>query len=165
MKKEAGLFEYVDTLECVKFFFRTEWNLKIYGSGITHEEIHPSLILGIMANQIIFPENNPYPRNAFSCGQAKQGVSLYHSNFQNRIDKSSLILNYAQVPLTKSRYLNYATNEQHGYGENAIVAVMCYSGFNVEDAVILNKGSLDRGLFRTTKYVCMKHTRNGKCGR
>tara|TARA_B100001093_G_scaffold520370_1_gene615158 strand:- start:1531 stop:6255 length:4725 start_codon:yes stop_codon:yes gene_type:complete len=154
LKKEAGLFEYVDTLECEEALFpRTGMDFEKYmEAGITHEEIHPSLILGVMANQIIFPENNPYPRNAFSCGQAKQGVSLYHSNFQNRIDKSSFILNYAQVPLTKSRYLSYATNEQHGYGENAIVAVMCYSGFNVEDAVILNKGSLDRGLFRTTYY-------------
>ena len=53
-----------------------------------------------MANQIIFPENNPYPRNAFSCGQAKQAVSMYHSNFNNRMDKTALVLNYGQIPLT-----------------------------------------------------------------
>ena len=105
-----------------------------------------------MANQIIYPENNPYPRDAFSCGQSKQAVSLYNSNFHTRFDKSSFVLNYGQLPLTKSRYLKYATQEQHPYGENAIVAVMCYSGFNVEDAVIINEASLKRGLFRTTYY-------------
>ena len=105
-----------------------------------------------MANQIIFPENNPYPRDAFSCGQSKQAVSLYNTNFQNRFDKSCFVLNYGQIPLTKSRYLKYATKEQHLTVKYAIVAIMCYSGYNVEDAVILNEGSLKRGLFRTTYY-------------
>ena len=105
-----------------------------------------------MANQTIFPENNPYPRNAFSCGQGKQGVSLYHSNYQLRLDKTAYVLNNGQIPLTKSRYLKYITNEEHPYGENAIVAIMCYTGFNVEDAVIINEGALQRGLFRTTYF-------------
>ena len=56
----------------------------------THIEIHPSLTLGFMANQIIFPENNPYPRNAFSCGQAKQGVSLYSTNLVCIVKKGTL---------------------------------------------------------------------------
>ena len=53
----------------------------------THIEIHPSLILGVMGNQIVFPENNQLPRDLFSCGQSKQAISLYNSNYQNRIDK------------------------------------------------------------------------------
>ena len=61
-----------------------------------------------MANQIIYPENNPYPRDAFACGQSKQAVSLYNSNYHNRLDKSAFVLNYGQIPLTKSRYLEYA---------------------------------------------------------
>ena len=60
-------------------------------------------------------------------------------------------MNYGQKPLTKSRYWEYIGKGQHSYGENAIVAIMCYTGFNVEDAVILNKDSLQRGLFSTTK--------------
>ena len=154
LKKQASVVEYVDTIECEgNLIAKSTTSRDDYvKKQVTHQEIHPSLILGIMANQIIFPENNPYPRNAFSCGQAKQGVSMFHSNFRNRIDKTSYLLNYGQVPLTKSKYLDYATKEQHAYGENAIVAVMCYSGFNVEDAVIVNRGSLDRGLFRTTYY-------------
>ena len=105
-----------------------------------------------MANQIIFPEHNQFPRNAFSCGQAKQGVGLFHSNYRNRVDKSALMLNYGQIPLTKSRYYTYVTNDEHTYGENSIVAIMCYSGFNVEDAIIINRGFLERGGFSTTKY-------------
>ena len=112
--KEAALIEYVDTLECEgNIIAKSTLNRDDYiKNKITHQEIHPSLVLGLMANQIIFPENNPYPRNAFSCGR-KQGVSLYHSNFRNRIDKSSFVLNNGQIPLTKSRYLKYATNEEH----------------------------------------------------
>ena len=152
--ENACLVDYLDTLELNNMLLahsndnREEYSKK----RITHCEIHPSLILGLMANQIIFPENNPYPRDAFSCGQSKQGVSLYHSNFNTRFDKSCFVLNYGQIPLTKSKYLNYTTREQHPYGENAIVAIMCYSGYNVEDAVIINEGSLKRGLFRTTYY-------------
>jgi len=86
----------------------------------------------------------------FSCGQSKQAVSVFHTNYQNRMDKTSYFLNYGQTPLVKSRYLDYVTKEQHPYGINAIVAVMCYTGYNVEDAVIINKNALDRGLFRTT---------------
>ena len=103
-----------------------------------------------MANQVIFPSTNPYPRDLFSCGQSKQAVSVFHTNYQNRMDKTTYFLNYGQTPLVKTRYLNYINKEQHPYGVNVIVAVMCYSGYNVEDAVIINKNALDRGLFRTT---------------
>ena len=152
--ENAAIVEYLDTQETEGIVLAHSNDVRddFKKKRITHREIHPSLLLSLMANQTIFPENNPYPRNAFSCGQAKQGVSLYHSNFNNRIDKTSLVLNYGQIPLTKSRYLNLVTKEQHPYGENAIVAVMCYSGYNVEDAIIVNGGSLARGLFRTTYY-------------
>ena len=149
LKKTAGCLEYLDTYECEGIVLRSTNNPN---PRSTHTEIHPSFILSIMANQIIFPENNPYPRNAFSCGQGKQGVSMYHTNFNNRIDKTAYLLNYGQIPIVKSRYLDYVSKERHPNGENAIVAIACYSGFNVEDAVIINRASLERGLFRTTYY-------------
>ena len=131
----------------------------------THVEIHPSLILGIMANMIAFPENNPLPRNLFSCGQSKQAVSLFHTNYQNRIDKMAVVLNYGQIPIVKSRYLKIVTNEEHPYGENAIVAIACFTGFNVEDAVIFNRASLDRGIFRTTYFTMYEgHEESSKVG-
>jgi DNA-directed RNA polymerase II subunit RPB2 len=150
----GAIVEFIDAFEGEGIMMgHSSKNIETFNENITNMEIHPSLILGIMANQIIFPEHNQYPRNAFACGQAKQGVSVFHSNYRNRIDKTALFLNYGQNPLTKSKYFKYACNDEHPYGENTIVAIMCYTGFNVEDAVILNKGSIDRGLFSTTKYA------------
>ena len=150
----SAVLEYIDTQEGEGILLaNSQWVRDQYNKKkVTHCEIHPSLILSIQANQVIFPQNNPYPRNAFACGQAKQAVSIYHSNYTLRIDKSSLILNYGQIPITKSKFLKYATNEEHPFGENAIVAIMCYTGYNVEDAVIVNEGALKRGLFRTTYF-------------
>ena len=151
LEQSSGIIEYIDTMEGESALIAM--NLKaLNGDEKTHLEIHPSLIFGVMGNQIVYPENNQLPRNLFSCGQSKQGVSLYNSNYQNRIDKMGVILNYGQIPLIKSRYLKYISNEEHPYGENAIVAIMCYSGYNVEDAVLINEGSLKRGFFRTTYF-------------
>uniref|UniRef100_A0A6C0HIP2 DNA-directed RNA polymerase n=1 Tax=viral metagenome TaxID=1070528 RepID=A0A6C0HIP2_9ZZZZ len=119
----------------------------------THSEIHESLIFGVMCNQIIFPENNPPVRNSFSTGQSKQAVSMYHTNFPVRMDKTAVLLNSGQIPLVKSRFMEHINHEENTYGENAIVAVMCYTGYNVEDAILINEGALKRGLFRTTYYT------------
>jgi len=118
----------------------------------THCEIHNSLILGMMCNLIIFPENNPATRNSFSCGQSKQACSLYHTNYQNRMDKTAVVLNSGQIPLVKSRYLEAINGEENVYGENVIVAIACYTGYNVEDAILVNEASLKRGLFRTSYF-------------
>lgn len=119
----------------------------------THMEIHECLTYGIMCNLAIFLENNPVTRNSFSCGQSKQAVSVYHTNHHVRMDKTAVILNNGQIPLVKSRLLEYINNEENSYGENAIVAIMCYTGYNVEDAVLINEGALKRGLFNTTYYT------------
>ena len=152
LEKNQAIIEYLDTqeMEGVKLASYDQPQSTYKDNYITHIEIHPSVILSVMANQIIFPSHNQFPRDSFSCGQSKQAVSVFHTNAQNRMDKTSYFLNYGQIPLVKSRYLDYATKEQHPYGVNAIVAVMCYSGYNVEDAVIFNKSALDRGIFRTT---------------
>ena len=118
----------------------------------SHCEIHNSLIFGMMCNLIIFPENNPATRNSFSCGQSKQACSMYHTNYQMRMDKTAVVLNNGQIPLVKSRYMEAITKEENSYGENAIVAIACYTGYNVEDAIIVNEGSLKRGLFRTSYF-------------
>ena len=119
----------------------------------THMEIHESLVFGNMCNLIVFPESNPPTRNSFSCGQSKQAVSMYHTNFQVRMDKTAVILNAGQTPMVKTRYLDYINHEENPYGVNAMVAIMCYTGYNVEDAVLINEGALKRGLFRTTYYT------------
>ena len=152
LETHAGIIDYIDTNEMDGLMLPRTNELKenFIKNRITHIEIHPSVILSIMANLVIFTENNQYPRGLFSCGQSKQAVSLYNTNFHNRMDKTALVLNGGQTPLIKSRYLDYISHEEHPYGVNAIVAIACYSGYNVEDAVIINRASLDRGMFRTT---------------
>jgi len=159
-EKAAGpnaAIEFLDTSEEESALIATEVGL-LGSKPYTHLEIHPSFILGVMGNQVIFPENNQLPRDLFACGQMRQAVSLYHSNFQTRIDKMGVVLNNGQTPLLKSRYLEKISHEQHPYGENVIAAIMCYGGYNVEDAVLINEGSVKRGLFRTT-YFNMYETR------
>jgi DNA-directed RNA polymerase II subunit RPB2 len=149
-KNIPDIVEYIDTSEAESALIALSYIAR--DKPYTHVEIHPSLMYGFMGNQIVYPENNPLPRNAFACGQAKQAISLYSTNFLSRIDKMGVTLNYGQIPLVKSRYLKYINNEEHPCGENVIVAIMCYSGYNVEDSILFNEGSVKRGMFRTTYF-------------
>jgi DNA-directed RNA polymerase II subunit RPB2 len=152
LKNNMAILDYVDTAEEETALIATNIDDLNKNKHYTHLEIDPSLILGVMVNLVIYPEYNPITRSSFSCGQSKQAVSLYHSNYQMRIDKMGVVLNYGQIPLIKSRYLQYINNEEQPYGVNAIVAIMCYTGYNVEDAILINEGSILRGMFRTTYY-------------
>ena len=152
LETSKAMVDYVDTAEEETALIASSTTDLEKSKWYTHLEIDSSLILGVLGNLIIYPENNPLPRDAFSCGQSKQAVSVYHSNYQMRIDKMGVILNYGQTPLIKSRYLEYINNEEQPYGINAIVAIMCYTGYNVEDAILINEGSIQRGIFRTTYY-------------
>ena len=152
LQNNRAVIDYIDTAEEESALIAVRQEDLKKSKYYTHVEIDPSLILGVMGNLIIYPENNPLPRNSFSCGQSKQAVSMYHSNYQMRIDKMGVVLNYGQIPLIKSRYLEYINNEEQPYGINAIVAIMSYTGYNVEDAILINEGSLNRGIFRTTYY-------------
>ena len=152
--KDAAIIEFLDKSEEETALLCM--NAKDIRDGVstkyTHCEIHPSMMFGVMGSQVIFPEHNQLPRDLFSCGQSKQAASLYHSNFMNRIDKAGLVINYGETPLVKSRILKYIHEEKHPYGSNVIVAIMCYNGYNVEDAILFNEGSIQRGLFHTTYY-------------
>ena len=153
LKESRAVIEYLDTSETETTLIAINLaNAYKREKPYTHMEIHPSLLLGIMGNQIVLPENNQLPRDVFSCGQAKQAVSLYHTNFPTRIDKMGVVLNNGQVPLVKTRYLEYINKEQNPCGENTIVAIMCFNGYNVEDSILFNEGAIKRGLFRTTYF-------------
>jgi hypothetical protein len=152
-EKNRAIIDYLDTSEEESALISTKPADLKTNKYFTHCEIDPSLIFGVMGNSIIYPEANQFPRNCFSCGQSRQAVSVYHSNFQMRMDKMGVILNYGQTPLIKSRYLDYINREEQPYGVNAIVAIMSYTGYNVEDAILINEGSIKRGLFRTTYYT------------
>jgi DNA-directed RNA polymerase II subunit RPB2 len=152
--KNKAIIDYIDTSESEDILICLNMKtLQNEGSQkYSHLEIHESLIFGMMCNLIPFPQNNPATRNSFSCGQSKQSVSLYHTNYQVRMDKSAVVLATPQIPLIKTRYMKTINGEENMYGENAIVAIMCYTGYNVEDAVLINEGAIKRGLFRTTYY-------------
>ena len=148
-----GIIDYIDTAEEESALIATTLDQIKNHPFFTHIEIDPSLMFGVMGNSITYPEANQLPRNVFSCGQSRQAVSVYHSNYQMRLDKMGVVLNYGQTPLIKSRYLEYINHEEQPYGVNAIVAIMSYTGYNVEDAILINKGSIDRGIFRTMYYT------------
>ena len=152
-ERNRCIIDYLDTSEEESSLIATTPSDLKNNKYYTHCEIDPSLIFGVMGNSIIYPETNQFPRDCFSCGQSRQAVSVYHSNSQMRMDKMGVILNYAQTPLIKSRYLEYINREEQPYGVNAIVAIMSYTGYNVEDAILINEGSVKRGIFRTTYYT------------
>ena len=153
--KNKAIIDYLDTSESEDVLIALDGEA-LNGKNkdeYTHMEIHPSLSLGMMCNLIPFPQNNPATRNSFSCGQSKQAVSLYHTNYQVRMDKSAVVLATPQISLIKTRYTEYINGDENCYGENAIVAIMTFSGYNMEDAVLINEGALQRGIFRTTYYT------------
>jgi DNA-directed RNA polymerase II subunit RPB2 len=117
-------------------------------------EIHGIFILSPLSAIIPFADHNPSPRVAFSCAQSRQGASWYHSNFNKRFDTITLILNSPQRPIAQTWMYPHVLGRGGclPYGFNAIVAIAIYSGYNQEDSIILNAGSMHRGLFGTTYF-------------
>ena len=152
--ENKAIIDFIDTSESENMLIALNQDkLTDKMKRYTHLELHESFILGLMCNLISFPENNPATRNSFSCNQSAQAVAMYHTNHQVRMDKAAVVLNNTQIPITKTRYMQYINGEENCYGENAIVAIMCYTGYNVEDAMLINASALERGLFGTTYYT------------
>jgi DNA-directed RNA polymerase II subunit RPB2 len=118
----------------------------------THCEIHPSTIFGVLASCTPFPQYNPYPRNAFQCAQGKQAMGVYVTNYENRMDKTAYVLNYPMRPLVETRIMNMIQLNKIPTGTQVIVAIMTHTGYNQEDSLLVNKGSIDRGMALVTVY-------------
>lgn len=118
----------------------------------THCEIHPSTIFGVLASCIPFPEHNQSPRNTYQCAQAKQAMGVYVTNYENRMDKTAYVLNYPARPLVDTRIMDMIHINKIPSGCTVIVAIMTHTGYNQEDSLLFNKGSVDRGLFQATIY-------------
>lgn len=115
----------------------------------THMEIHPTAMMGIIGWNASFNNHNAVLRALYNFSQARQPLQYYCTNYRYRMDISYLLYN-PQVPIVHTKTMKYTGIDNMPYGENAIVAVMCYSGYNQEDSVIMNQSSLDRGMFRST---------------
>jgi len=118
----------------------------------THCEIHPSTIFGVLASCTPYPDHNQAPRNTYQCAMAKQAMGVYATNYDKRMDKTAYVLSYPSRPLVETRIMNFIQLNKIPSGCQIHVAIMSHTGYNQEDSVLINKGSIDRGLFMTTIY-------------
>eukprot|EP00547_Thalassionema_nitzschioides_P011137 CAMPEP_0194263772 /NCGR_PEP_ID=MMETSP0158-20130606/47234_1 /TAXON_ID=33649 /ORGANISM="Thalassionema nitzschioides, Strain L26-B" /LENGTH=1251 /DNA_ID=CAMNT_0039003981 /DNA_START=34 /DNA_END=3789 /DNA_ORIENTATION=- len=154
-----GLVEYVDCNEENNTLIAlTEKDLvtnKDKKIRYTHLEIDPLTVLGIVSGLVAFPHHNQSPRNTYTCAMGKQAMGGIGLNEYERMDGLIYTLVYPQKPMVKSRTLDLINFDSMPGGQNACIAVMAYSGYDIEDAVILNKASVDRGFGRC--MVLRKH--------
>ena len=155
---EESIIEYIDSEEQALSMIAMKPSDLINNNNsdniykYTHCEIHPSTIFGVLASCIPFPEHNQSPRNCYQCAQAKQAMGVYVTNFDNRMDKTAYVLNTPARPLVDTRIMDMIKINKIPSGFNVIVAIMTHTGYNQEDSLLFNKGSIDRGLFQATIY-------------
>ena len=118
----------------------------------THIEIFPSAILGAGASIIPYPEHNQSPRNTYESAMAKQslGFSTPMMNTSTYVRQHSML--YPQTPIVTTKAMGLLGLEKRPAGQNCIVAVLPFDGYNIEDAIVLSKSSVERGLGRTFFY-------------
>ena len=156
-KNNESVIEYIDAEEQNFSLIATKPSEIIESKGdniykYTHCEIHPSTIFGVVASCIPFPDHNQSPRNTYQSAQQKQAMGVYATNYSERMDKTSYVMTYPTRPLVDTRIMNMIKINEIPSGCNINVAIMTHTGYNQEDSVLINKGSIDRGLFQITIY-------------
>ena len=146
----TGAIEYVDPYESNEAF--VAMFPEYIKAETSHLEIHPSTIVGLMTSIIPFPNHNQSPRNQLSCSQSKQGLSVYATNYPNRFDNMVHVLSYSEAPIVRTLYYDYVADGQMGYGQNLMVAIGCFTGYNQEDGIVFNADSFQRGMFRNMTF-------------
>jgi DNA-directed RNA polymerase II subunit RPB2 len=151
-----NLIEYIDPGETEHCYIAMTYKDVMEKTDSTHCEIHPSVMLGTLASNIPFPDHNQSPRNSYQAAMGKQAMGLYAMNYRERFDAMAHILCYPQVPLVSPYMSKFYGGNTMMSGQNIIVAIMTYSGYNQEDSIMINRGCLDRGLFRSIFYRTYK---------
>jgi DNA-directed RNA polymerase subunit B len=118
----------------------------------THLELTPYAILGVSASIIPYPEHNQSPRNTYESAMAKQSLGFSTPTFPFNTYVRQHFLVYPQKPLVETRSFSLLNLDKRPIGQNAVVAVISYEGYNIEDAIVVNKGAIDRGLARSFFY-------------
>ncbi|KAJ1930397.1 DNA-directed RNA polymerase III complex subunit Rpc2 [Tieghemiomyces parasiticus] len=141
-----GLIEYLDVNE------ENDTHIALYerhlSATTTHLEIEPFTLLGAVAGLIPYPHHNQSPRNTYQCAMGKQAIGAIAYNQLNRIDTLLYLMVYPHQPMVKTKTIELIKYDKLPAGQNATVAVMSYSGYDIEDALVLNRSSLDRGFGR-----------------
>ncbi len=156
-----GIIEYIDVKELDTCMLATNIEMlekknEKYYYNYTHCEIQESMLMGPLASVIPFINCNQGPRNIYSTAHIKQAIGIYATNFRKRFDTMAHVLHYPQKPLVTTRASKYTHIYDLPAGINAVVAVMCYGGYNQEDSLIFSQGAIDRGLFRSDYYKTYK---------
>jgi len=145
-----GVIEYLDAEE------EEDALIAMDEAGITPETTHlvidPTYMLGLTVSLNVYTDHNQMGRHAISSNFMKQSNGVYAFNFNNRYDARSYLLMYPQAPILTSAAFRTLGLEKHSSGQNFVVALSTYYGYNMKDAVVLNKAAVDRGLGRSVFY-------------
>lgn len=151
---KEGSVEYVGTTEQVFLQFESMGEKALApGEEVTHREISPTNILSVVAGLTPFANFNPSPRNMYQCQMGKQSMGVPVHGLKYRADDKLYRLDAPQGPIVRTAIYDHYGMEMYPNGQNAIVAIVSYTAYDMEDAVILNKASVERGFMRGTIYT------------
>lgn len=145
--QEQGVIEYIDAEEEENAYVAMDEDEVT--EEHTHMEIDPAITHGLSASLVVFPQNNRGDRVNFGAKMAGQGIGMYTRDFQQRFDTNANILHYAQKPIVETQTYDTLLGN-HPIGQNMVVAIASFDGYNMEDSVIMNKASIERGISRST---------------
>jgi DNA-directed RNA polymerase subunit B len=160
-----GIIEYMDSDEEENAYIAI--NNEELTSGHTHMELCPYTILGVGASIIPYAEHNQSPRNTYQAAMAKQAPGIYALNYKDRTDTRAHLLHYPQKPLVATKPMDVTGYSERPAGQNFVIAILSSIGYNMEDAIIFNKGAVQRGLghssfYRIYKAVCKQYLGGSK---